>query len=113
MRYIVIPVEAIKKYKKEYKECIGFESTVFLPECNHIINVYCAQDDKEELSDEYKEFIAIPPLSEERIPAMRRSREAFEFALKIAKRMFVYFDRENLNELVFFFTFNLEVAISD
>ncbi len=42
MRYIVIPVEAIKKYKKEYQECIGFESTVFLPECNHIINVYCA-----------------------------------------------------------------------
>ncbi len=98
MRYIVIPVEAIKKYKKEYKKCIGFESTVFVPECNHIINVYCAQDDKEEWSDEYKKFIAIPPLSEERIP-FTRSDEAFEFALKIAKRMFVYFDRENLNEL--------------
>lgn len=84
-RILNLPVEAIKQLEPILSGCIGYSWELFVHEYAHIIDIYSRQDDQKEPDPDYEEYIAIPPLSRDRIPLSVWNKEAYDFSLEIGK----------------------------
>lgn len=84
MEIIQISVPVLEKYSSIWSECIGYQPELFFDEMAWVVDIYCGQDDRTELSDLYREYIKIPPLSEERVPSWGNMDKICDFFMKIS-----------------------------
>lgn len=94
-----LSTQALEKYASVWEECIGFAPELFYNEICWVVNIYCNQDDREELSGLYREYIKIPPLSEERIPGELEMEAFYNFFIKISSRLPFLWYRTDSQEL--------------